>query len=301
MTVMRQLAFIAGVLAYCSGCRQTPEAKASQLRAVEAVRQKNLAQRIATVDANPKKDQPVAMWIVPPELREISGLTLEANGFVLTHDDEVGRIYEIDPKTGIILKRFTLKGLPHGDFEAITTAGNDVYLLESKGKLYRFKGGPDGSEVPYTIYDTHLGHECEFEGVAFEPDSARLVLPCKKASAKSLNGQLVIYRVPLPLTDSSVFSMMTIPMTAVIGANNWKNFRPSDIAIDPETGNYVVVGSIEKGIATITPEGEVLSSRPLPKGHNQAEGVAVTRDSLLIVSDEATHKPPAITLYRWKR
>ncbi|MEP6550124.1 MAG: hypothetical protein ABJB95_03015 [Gemmatimonadales bacterium] len=301
MTFMRPLALLAGVLLSASGCRQTPEARAAQLREVEAVRKKELAQRIAAADASSRKDQPVAMWRVPPELREISGLALEASGFVLAHDDEVARIYEIDPKTGIILKRFTLEGLPHGDFEAITIAGADVYLLESHGKLYRFKAGPDGGEVPYSIYDTHLGHECEFEGVAFEPDSSRLVLPCKKAKAKSVNNQLVIYRVPLPLTDSSVFSRLTIPMDEVIGTNNWKKFRPSDIAIDPETGNYVMLGSIEKAIAIVTPDGDVVSSRPLPKGHNQAEGVAITRDSLLIVSDEATHTPATITLYRWRR
>jgi hypothetical protein len=28
--------------------------------------------------------------------------------------------------------------------------------------------------------------------------------------------------------------------------------------------------------------------------------VAVTRDNILIVSDEATQKPAAITLYRWR-
>ena len=300
MTFMRPLALLASVLAYSSGCRQTPEAIASQLRRVEAVRQKQVAQRIVAA-ASSKKEQPVAEWIVPPELREISGLALEPNGFVLAHDDEVARIYEIDPKTGIILKRFTLAGLPHGDFEAIAMAGSDIYLLESNGKLYKFKQGPDASEVAYSTYDTRLGHECEFESLVFEADSSRLVLPCKKAKGKDVKHELVIYRVPLPLTDSSAFSKLTIPMDEVIGGNKWKTFRPSDVTIDPETGNYVMLGSIEKAIATVTPDGEVVSSRPLPKGHNQAEGVAITRDSLLIVSDEATHTPATITLYRWRR
>jgi hypothetical protein len=42
-------------------------------------------------------------------------------------------------------------------------------------------------------------------------------------------------------------------------------------------------------------------SQPLPDGHRQAEGVAITQDSLLLVSDEANVKPPAITVYRWRR
>ena len=32
----------------------------------------------------------------------------------------------------------------------------------------------------------------------------------------------------------------------------------------------------------------------------QAEGVAITKDSILIISDEATSKPAAVTLYRWR-
>ncbi|MDP9201016.1 MAG: SdiA-regulated domain-containing protein [Gemmatimonadota bacterium] len=300
MTIARGLALLVSVLPCVAACRQTPEAKAAQTRAVEATRMQQLARRIAMADANPTKPVPLAMWMMPPELREISGLALTPSGHVLAHDDEVGRVYEIDPKTGIILKGFTLSGDPHGDFEAITSVGTDIYLLESDGKLFKFKEGADGEHVPYTKYDTRLGHECQFESLAFEPDSSRLLLACKKVSTKSLSHQLVIYRLPLPITDSSSMSMLTIPIAEVIGSNRWKHFQPSDIAIDPTTGNYVLVASQEKALAVITPDGEVVRSEPLPGDHNQAEGVAITRDSLLIVSDEATHKPAAITLYRWR-
>jgi uncharacterized protein YjiK len=251
-------------------------------------------------DANPTRAVPLAMWTLPPELREISGLTLTADGRMLAHADETGRIYQIDPKTGIVLKGFTLTGDPIGDFEGITTAGPDVYLLQSDGKLFKFREGADGKQVPFSQYDPRLGRECEFEGVAFEPANSWLLLACKTVKAKGLRDQLVIYRVGLPLADSSQTSMLTIPLTEVIGSNGWKNFNPSDLAIDPTTGNYVLVSAQEKGLVVITPDGQVVRSVPLPKHHRQAEGVAVTRDGILIVSDEATQKPAAITLYRWR-
>jgi uncharacterized protein YjiK len=299
MTSAGTLAVVASVLAFSAACREGPEAKAAQIRTLEATRQNELARRIQQAGANPTKA--VAVWILPPELREISGLALTRTDHVLAHDDEIGRIYEIDPKGGVILKRFTLAGAPHGDFEAITIAGSDIYLLESNGKLFKFREGADGEQVPYSKYDTHLGKECEFEGVAFEPDSSWLVLPCKKVAAKRLKDELVIYRVPLPLTDSSGFTTLVIPMSEVIGSNSWKNFQPSDIAIDPVTGNYVIVASHEKALAVITPAGKVVRSEPLPPGHDQAEGVAITRDGLLIVSDEARSRPADIMLYRWQR
>jgi uncharacterized protein YjiK len=220
---------------------------------------------------------------------------------VLTHDDEVGRIYKIDPRTGIILKSFTLDGARRGDFEAITIAGSDIYLLESNGKIYKFKEGADGSEVPYVKFDTKLGKVCEFESLAYEPDSSRLVMACKKPRKKSEDHDLVIYQLPLPLSDTTPITSITVPMSEIEGNNKWKNFHASDMNIDPATGNYVIVASREKALLVLTPDGDVVRSEPLPPGHEQAEGVAITKDSLLIVSDEATRKPADITLYRWHR
>jgi uncharacterized protein YjiK len=238
---------------------------------------------------------------MPPELREISGLALTTRGTVLTHDDNIGRVYEIDPKTGILLKAFPLEGGVRGDFEAITIAGSDVYLLRSNGKIYKFKEGADASQVPYSVYDTGLGKECEFESMAYEADSSRLVLACKKFLQKTAPKELLIFHVPLPLGDRSAITALRVPIHDVIGSNKWKNFHPSDINIDPVTKNYVIVASHEKGLIIVTPDGEVVRSEPLPGDHRQPEGVAITADSLLLVSDEANVKPPAITLYRWRR
>ncbi|MFN2637636.1 MAG: hypothetical protein ABR585_11470 [Gemmatimonadaceae bacterium] len=293
---------LAGLLVCSTACRKSPEARAAELRSVETSRQQAFARRLTTapLPLTAKDARPIALWVIPNELREISGLTLLANDHVLVHDDEVGKVYEIDPKTGIILKGFTLAGDVHGDFESITTAGQDIYLLASDGKLFKFRDAPDGAEVPYTKYDTQLGEACEFESMAFEADSSRLLLACKKVHNKSLKHHLVIYRLPLPITDATKPSLLTIPIAEVIGSNKWKNFEPSDMAIDPITKNYVLIASHANGLAVITPGGKVLRSEPLPPGHFQPEGLAITRDSIMILSDEATHIPADIALYRWR-
>jgi uncharacterized protein YjiK len=94
--------------------------------------------------------------------------------------------------------------------------------------------------------------------------------------------------------------MMRFSLEDVVGANKWKNFRPSDMTIDPITHNYVVIASHEKGLVVLTPDGSVVRSEPLPGDHQQPEGVAITRDSLLLVSDEANVRPAMITAYRWR-
>ena len=137
--------------------------------------------------------------------------------------------------------------------------------------------------------------------MAYEADSSRLVLACKKFLDKKAPKELLIFHVPLPLGDPSAITELQIPIKDVIGSNTWKNFHPSDINIDPITKNYVIVASKEKGLIVVTPDGDVVRSEPLPGDHRQPEGVAITSDNLLVVSDEANVKPPAITLYRWRR
>lgn len=296
----RRFVLLAGLSPWVAACRETPQAKAAQIHEIEATRKQELTRRLALADANPTKPVPVAEWIMPPELREISGLALTTRGTVLTHDDNIGRVYEIDPRTGILLKGFSLAGGVRGDFEAITIAGSDVYLLRSNGKIYKFKEGADAAQVPYSMYDTGLGKECEFESMAYEADSSRLLLVCKKFLQKQAPKELLIYRLPLPLGARSAITAMQVAMKDVVGSNKWKNFHPSDINIDPLTKNYVIVASHEKGLIVVTPDGEVVRSEPLPGDHRQPEGVAITPDSLLLVSDEANVKPPAITLYRWR-
>jgi uncharacterized protein YjiK len=300
MTTARGLVLLACALPFVGACRETPQARAAQANAVKSERMKTFETRLRLADADSSTVLPVAMWLMPPELREISGLAITRDGTVLTHDDNVGRVYEIDPKTGILLRGFSLRNGVRGDFEAITIAGTDVYLLESKGKIFKFKEGKDAEQVPYTAYDTGLRKTCEFESMVYEADSSRLVLVCKRILIKPDPHEMWIYRIPLPFGDRSAMTMLRIPIGDVIGSNKWKNFHSSDINIDPITKNYVIVSSNQKAFAVITPGGEVVRSGPLPGDHRQPEGIAVTKDSLLMVSDESNVKPAALTLYRWR-
>jgi uncharacterized protein YjiK len=245
---------------------------------------------------------PVAEWIMPPQLREISGLALTQRGTVLAHDDNVGRISEIDPRTGVLLKSFSLSGQQKGDFEAIAIAGQDIYLLESSGKLFKFREGADGTQVPFTVYDTKLGKDCEFESLTYEADSSRLLMACKRLlnQGEDKVKELRIYTLPLPLGNRAAMAAISIPIDELRGKNKWKNFHASDMAIDPLTGNYVIIASREKGYVVLTPDGDVVRAEALPGEHRQPEGVAITKDSLFLVSDESNVKPPKITVYRWR-
>jgi len=265
-----------------------------------ARREAHLAAAMARPDSGATRGAAVARWVLGADLAEISGLALTPDGRLFTHGDEQGRVFELDYRRGVVVKRFTLGAPPvKADFEAIAVAGDAMYLLTSKGKLYQFQEGANGELVEYSLHDTRLRHECEFEGVAFDSTINSLLLACKNVLTKgALRDSLVVYRWRLGTGSGPRASRLTVPLAQVIGTNRWPGLHPSDITVDPVSGNYVLVAAEERALIEITPSGQMVFARPLPSGLAHAEGVAVTRDSLLIVSTEAGRHSAAITLYR---
>lgn len=284
-----------------TACRDSQADLAVVMHGPTAIaREARLQAALADPDSAEVRGQPLAAWQLPHALQEISGLALTSDGRLLVHDDEIGAVWEVDHRRGIVVKRFELgSNVVKGDFEGLTVANDVLYLLAGNGKLYEFHEGANGARVKYTVHDTKLTQECEFEGVAFDPAINALLMACKHVHTKALRTELVIYRWSLTDTTQARITKLTVPLASIIGTNGWTALSPSDITVDPLTGNYVLVASLERAVFSITPGGEVVFARPLPAGHEQPEGVAITKDGVLIVSDEARLHPARITLYRW--
>lgn len=246
-------------------------------------------------------DGVLARWVLPRDLDEISGMTLTSTGRLLAHGDERAQVSAIDYRRGVITKQFVV-GRPTitGDIEGIAAVHDAVFLLASNGTLYEFREGENGQRVGYITADTHLGKECEFEGLAFDPSINSLLLACKKVELEQTRDSMVIYRWKLQ-SGGQRLSMLAVPLTRILAAIGEKELHPSDITVDPNTGHYVIVASIERALVEITPTGEVVSARKLGRQHNQPESIAITKDGILIIGDEAGRRPAVITLYRWPR
>jgi uncharacterized protein YjiK len=294
-------ALLAGLVAG-AGCRPGRSETTARGDSAEVARRgAHLAQALAQPDSGASRVAPVAQWVLGDDLSEISGLALTTDGRLFTHGDEQGRVFELDYRRGVLLKQFTIgTHLIHADFEGITVVDDAVFLLASNGKLYEFQEAANGEETAYTLHDTRLSHECEFEGVAYDPTITSLLLACKNVRTPGpLQDSLVIYRWKLPDGGGSRPSRLTVPLSRLAGPNGWRGLHPSDITIDPVSGNYVIIAAEERAILEITPAGDLVFARHLPAGLSHAEGVAITRDSILIISTEAGHHAAAITLYRW--
>lgn len=305
MTAAWRAASLAGCLAAAAACQDTQGDLSALISSSTAVaREARLSAALADHDAatdTTARGAPIARWVLPQALREISGLALTKDGRMLVHGDEVGQVWEVDYRRGILVKQFSLGDRAvKGDFEGITIANDVLFMLASNGKLYEFPEGANGAHVAYKVHDTNLKAQCEFEGVAFDPAINALLLACKHVHDKQIRGAMVIYRWSLVARDSaSRLTQMIVPVDSVLSKNGWKNLNPSDITIDPFTGNYVIIASLEKALTSITPAGALVFVRPLPASHPQPEGVAITKDGILLVSDEGGQGSGIITLYKW--
>ena len=124
------VAQMAGLLAAGSACGSSgARDKTAPFDTTElARRDQQLTKALAHPDSE-SADAPLARWVLPSHLREISGLALTADGRLLAHGDERGHVFEVDYRRGVVVKEFTLgtdKAAVKGDFEAITVAGDAV-------------------------------------------------------------------------------------------------------------------------------------------------------------------------------
>src|SRR5437867_1492332 len=111
---------------------------------------------------------------LPGELNEISGITVTGDGRLFCEGDEDADIFELDYKSGAVVKKFyagnSMLGSKQGDFEDIAFVKGKFYLLESKGRLLEFSEGIESEHVDYKIYETKLIESNDVEGLCYDPE-----------------------------------------------------------------------------------------------------------------------------------
>lgn len=272
-----------------------------EARAELAARSRDLTQRVTTARSGRDTtmwDKPVARWELPSMLAEASGLALTADDRLFTHGDETGDVYELDYRRGVVVKRFQLGPEPvTDDFEAIVVRDSSLLLMTAKGRFYEFSEGDNGERVPYRTWDVRLDDACrDFEGAYYDSASSELLMACKVARGKGVG--LLLYRVTLGAGGATGFTRTDISADTIRARMpDWKEFSASDLTVRRDNGNWLLIAGPEQGYLELTPTGSIVRMRSLPRGHPQAEGIAVTRDGLLLIADEAARSRATVTVY----
>lgn len=239
-------------------------------------------------------------WELPKALQEISGLAFDSAGRLFAHDDEQAVVYQLDPGTHRVLKRFSL-GRPalRGDFEAIAVVRGQVILATSDGVLYAGREGRDGEAVPYVTQATGVGAVCETEGMAYDSRDRGLLFLCKEPRTRALVGHLAILRWSLERKTLDPRPKFLVGLHEITRELKGAGFHPSELVRVPAGGHFLVLSGREHAIVELTAEGKVAAVARLRRGdHRQAEGLALGAGGALVVADEGAGRRGTITLYR---
>jgi uncharacterized protein YjiK len=283
-------------VAACSGAEPSVEARVASpapqerppLAAPLQQERPHLAERL---------DFEQSIWRVdlPGRLDEVSGLATTPDGRLFAHDDERGRVHEIDPGSGEVGKRFDLAGGEVGDdFEGLAVVGERFFLVSSRGLLYEFREVGDREETQYRVTDSGVGATCEIEGLDYHPASDALLLACKAST--SAPGSIVVHRLPLdPAAPRPPSIVVERSALAALGLD--PDFAPSSIAVDPG-GTLVLASATTEALLEVDTTGAALSGVRLPRGrHQQPEGLAFGPGGALLVADERNGADPKLTAY----
>ena len=249
-------------------------------------------------------NHPTEVIKLPSVLKEISGITMFGKNKIACVQDEKGTVYVYD-----IHKDKLKESVDFGrnkDYEAIANVNDTIYVLKSNGTIYEIDA-LESTEEQTTEYATFLSKENNCEGLCYDKLNNRLLIACKgkpeKGTAKK--SMKAVYAFDLSKKELQKEPVLIFSPEDIIemGSHSEQNktflnsfseeqkhsdlFEPSEIAIEPLSGNYFILSSVGKRLAAFSPAGKLIAVVNLdPSLFKQPEGLTFTPKGEMIISDE---------------
>jgi hypothetical protein len=246
--------------------------------------------------------------LLPDQIQESSGLVwIEDRLF--THNDSGGnsQVYEIDPKTGQLLRTITVSGASAVDWEDLAQDENYLYIGDFGNNL--------GSRTDLRVYrlvksdllaqETISAEQISFSLEDQENIEPRETHPYDMEALIALGDALVIFT-----KDWENFGTRAYRLPKDPGNHVAINIGESDIqglvtaaAFRPQTGQLYLLGYSSilrpflvqaEGVSLQEIFGSRLEKQPLEIGFAQAEGLALGRTDSLFVTTESFNSNPLV-------
>lgn len=256
-----------------------------------------------------KTKEPTNTYPLKKSLKEISGLSILDNKHVAVVDDEIGSIFYYNLLTEKIIGK--VKFGPMGDWEDLVLKGDTAFVLKSNGTITEIRGikSYDTTRV-IKSYDTELDIKNDAEGLCYDPDNNRLLIACKgrsglKGFEEKYKNKRAIYSfdlktyklntTPVILIDAIKLEGMILGMQKnvirrlmqIYNINTAETFRPSGLAIHPDTKDIYIISAVGNVLVIIDKDGNILKAIKLsPHIFKQPEGIAFDKQNNLFISNE---------------
>lgn len=244
--------------------------------------------------------QPYRQWTLPEQLAEVSGIAAVDKNHVLVIEDLHPVLYLCRLDKELVIEQKITFAQTHKDkfdIEDVTIHNDTVYALWSHGKIFRITHWRQNPQVEE--YTTPLNKENNPEGLCYDSVTGKLLIACKETPGadQEKKSARAIYSFNLQTNKMDAQPLLLIRKKELErkGAEEM-GFYPSAVAIQPGTGNIVVLSSREtKALAVLDRRGNVLLVTMLdPQRFLQPEGVAFTPDGTLYISSEGKHGQPPV-------
>ena len=262
---------------------------------------------------NPKRDFPSPpgynlnkpqKFNMPDDLEEISGIAFnKGNANVLyAEEDEAGRIYYMKPpykKAKYSIFKNT------GDFEDMAICGDQVVMLQSKGRLYTFPLAEVANpQVAHVQKFEDMLPKGQYEGMYADSATSQVYVMCKHCdmdkTSKQTSGFIFQLGSDGKLKQTDTFKINVKHIADQL--NDPKvNFHPSALAQNKRSKNWFVVSSVNKLLVILNEKFKVQQVFKLnPEFFPQPEGIAFDDKNNLYISNEGDKLEPGNVLkFAW--
>ena len=255
-------------------------------------------------------NNPSATFELDASLREISGLTTTPKADLLAAvQDEKGQLFYINKKTGQVTPSVIFA--EDGDFEGIEFVGDTLWVVKSKGRLFKLW---NLDKMPYDMatFKVESLKKANIEGLGYDAKNNRLLLAQKGDKSDAATSRSIFAFDLKNQTAregpsvSKVFDIGLSDFAAFLADKKTKRYRhlvedyiekpvptgvefgPSGVAVHPLSGNIYVLSSINKVLIVLSSEGKILEMVKLDKNRfPQPEGLCFDADGTLYLSSEA--------------
>lgn len=227
-------------------------------------------------------------WELPSELREVSGISWIGENKIAAVQDEDGIIFIYDLDKKKVVKEIEFGGA--GDYEGLAIEGEDAYVLESDGTITIIEKYQD-SDKKTTSYKTKFSEKNNMESLELDLENHQLLIIPKDCDIDS-DDRKGVYAFSLEdykLVDNPVLQldMDDEVLKHFREKKVYKNFRPSDIAIHPQTKEMYMLEGAKPKLLILDENGTAKKGYRLDKNiFPQPEGITFGKDGSLYISSE---------------
>lgn len=251
---------------------------------------------------------------LPGRLKEISGICLYAPHKLACVQDEKGIIFIYDLKKNKLLAG--IKFSKDRDYEGIANVADSIFVLCSNGELFKV-WNLDADTIHSETIPTILTKQNNCEGLCYDKTNDRLLIACKgrpirntaPASAHAVYAfdlkQREVQTQPVFLIyPDSVKQLLESEgqSTRIIKESGEEipfDFAPSELNIDPVTGDIYMISSFGKTLIVLDNAGNLKCAIRLDvKLYRQPEGLTFKSNGDLIISNEGKEGRATLTVLK---